>query len=103
MADLVETVKHGGKIEKEDADHLMKKIIDQPPLMKDKRLKKSQGVMSCKVPRWGALTFEEKVANDMVLNRMKDIDQPPVQTNFIEKNYINQGISSKKRQLESTV
>lgn len=103
MADLVDTVKHGGKIEKEDADLLVKKIIDQPPLMKDKRLKKPQGVMSCKVPRWGALTFEEKVANDMVLNRMKDIKEPPVQTNFVEKNFHNQGVSSKKRQRESSV
>jgi len=32
---------------------------------------KTQSTMS-KVPRWGALTFEEKIDNDMVLNRMKD-------------------------------
>ena len=61
MAELVETVKQGGKIEKADANLLVKKIIEQPVLMKDLRLQQSQGIMSCKVPRWGAMTFEEKV------------------------------------------
>ena len=39
-----------------------------------------------KVPRWGALTFNEKVENDMVLNRMKDIYAPPHKTDFIKLN-----------------
>ena len=52
----------------------------------------SQSVMS-KVPRWGALTFQEKVDNDMVLNRMKDIHAEPHKKDFIKIN--------KKKSLEA--
>ena len=41
-----------------------------------------------KVPRWGAMSFEEKIENDMVLNRMKVTDNTkcPNQKNFLKIN-----------------
>lgn len=38
------------------------------------------------VPRWGALSFEEKIENDMVIHRMKDIHQPPHKKDFVKIN-----------------
>ena len=39
------------------------------------------------VPRWGAMTFGEKVENDMVINRICDIHrQKPNEKNFIKLN-----------------
>ena len=36
-----------------------------------------------KVPRWGPMTFEEHVNNDMFLNKVKDQNVKPVRTDFV--------------------
>jgi hypothetical protein len=92
MQELVNIVEDGGIIDREDAELLIDKIKyehkqvmapklktklkgnKQPPVVvkvPGQHNARTQNTMS-KVPRWGALTFEEKVDNDMVLNRMKD-------------------------------
>ena len=42
-----------------------------------------------KVPRWGAMTFDEKIENDMVINNMKDIHQLPAKKDFLKLNIRN--------------
>ena len=49
------------------------------------RGKQRNNVMS-KVPRWGAMTFEEQVENHMMLNQMKNIHAKPQKKNFLKLN-----------------
>ena len=37
-------------------------------------------------PRWGAMSFDERVENDMVVNRIRDIYQNPYDKDFLKLN-----------------
>lgn len=39
-----------------------------------------------KVPRWGPMTFEDKIENDMFLNRVKDLGAAPALKDFVRHN-----------------
>ena len=104
MTELVGIVEDGGVIDKEDADLLVQKIKDEHKSAKAPRIlpndaashglftkikaipkpaSKQTSTMS-HMPRWGALTFEEKIENDMVANRMKDPRQTLPDKNFVK-------------------
>ena len=58
--------------------------------------------MASSVPRWGALTFDEKVENDMVVNRVKDIHAKPHKTNYLKRNMLNTSASFSKSLVKSS-
>ena len=85
---------------KEDAETFVEKVVEEDAkvqksakklsrLPSKTSLSRNKGSMETQLPRWGALTFEEKLENDMVVNRVRNIHAKPHITNYLKANRLN--------------
>ena len=78
-----------GKVDREDAELLIDRMrTDSKKASRTENSVQSSNSSMSKQPRWGPMTFDEHLKNDMFVNRVKDVSN----ANRVSKNFVKHNI-----------